>query len=101
MTDYQHEQEKHAAERDQRIHDLEILVLVYEATVYCMLPFFKRSKLPSDLMMTQVSACADAHAQTMGEPAMYAEQVPPYVPKPIPGDPPSVQQRPTEETLVP
>jgi hypothetical protein len=62
-----------------RQHHLEILVMVYEATVYCMLPFFKQSKM-ADMMITQVSACADAHMQTMGEPAMYAEQVPPYEP---------------------
>jgi hypothetical protein len=62
-----------------RKQDLENLVIVYEATVYCMLPFFKQSKM-ADMMITQVSACADAHMQTMGEPAMYAEQVPPYEP---------------------
>ena len=63
-----------------RIHDLEILLMVYEATVHCMLPFFKRSTMPelAEMMVSQVSCCADAHEKTMGEPAMFADQVPPY-----------------------
>lgn len=66
-----------------RVHDLEILVMVYDAMVYCMLPFFRQHEL-ADIVVSQVSACADAHAKIMGEPAMYGDKVPKYEPKDIP-----------------
>ena len=62
-----------------RIHDLEMMLGVYEATVYCMLPFFKHSP-HHQIIMSQVSCCAHEHEATMGEPAMFAELVPPYKP---------------------
>lgn len=62
-----------------RIHDLEILVMVYEATVYCMMPGFSQSPL-ARIMTSQVSACAEAHEETMGEASMFANLVPRYVP---------------------
>ena len=68
-----------AATKKGRVHDLECMLMVYEATVYCMLPFFKQSP-HHQIMMSQVSCCADAHQKTMGEPAMFADQVPPYKP---------------------
>lgn len=55
---------------DTRVKELEVLILVYEATVYC-LSCMAASSPNMALFNGQVRACAEAHRNVMDEPAMF------------------------------
>jgi hypothetical protein len=59
-----------------RIRDLENLVSVYDATIYCMLPFYNHSD-SRQIMDSQVEACRQAHYQIMGESPMFVGHIKP------------------------